>query len=407
MYDQKEYTAARELFATIPDYRDTGDIVARMDEDIACNDYIDRFSEYGDSVERVERLSRGLIDYASSIRDNCVNKVSSDSTDLYTKDSYGEFYEDPNTALTVYYWSDDFKQAKDDIISERTTADGQYEALRNLPASLSECAAKAYVMQSACSALADLATDMTGDFSIVEEKAKEAEGQFDTAIDEFRQSIPGKIAIDTGAAGADGTEAETAPAGAETEAETASAAAETAPAAVGTEAETVPAFTETEAETTPAAGTEAETVPVFAETEAETTPAAGIEAETEATHAEAQLTFAGTEPAAAETEAETYPTGVQTEAETIPATAETEAETMPASAGTEAETESETDTAIPKPLPGFAGTEAETKTETETDILAINISELVNGSITAPNKPQAPSWEFKIGGIPLLNVTPF
>ena len=274
LYEQKEYTAARGLFATIPGYNDVNEIVAKMDKDLEYNDYIDRLAEYGSGAADAQMLSAALIENAAQIWENCSSQVSDEATDPYTKDSYGDFYEDPNTALTVYQWSDEFKQIKHDIISGKAIVDGQYESLKNLPGSLSECAAKAFVMQSAYSALADLSLDMSGDFSVVEEKAKEMEETFDNALDDFKLSIPEKIMLDPASAAEAfaETEAETEPVIAQTEAETspviAQTEAETAPVAVQTEAETAPVIVQTEAETAPViAQTEAETAPVVAQTE--------------------------------------------------------------------------------------------------------------------------------------------
>ena len=290
LYENQEYKAARELFATIPGYSDVNDIVARMDADAEYNNYIGHLTEFGRSAADVEQLGCDLIDETTVIWNNCVNKVSSDETDRYTKNSYGEFHEDPNTALTVYYWGDEYAQTRDSITNGRILADGQFELLKNSSVNLSDCVVKAFAVQDAYSDLIDLSMDMRGDFDAHADEAKEKESAFDAAYGEFIASIPEKMRID-------------APAAAETEAET----------------ETGLTF----------AGTEAETTPAAAETEAETAPApAGTEAETEA---RTSLTFAGTEaetmPAVAETEAETAPAPAGTEAETIPVTAETEAET--------------------------------------------------------------------------------
>ena len=123
LYEKKEYTAAKELFVTIPDYKDVPVLVAKMDEDLAYNDYIDRLAEYGSSVENVKQLSSGLINDAAAIWENCKNQQSDEVTDKYTKDAYGEFYKDPDTALTVYYWSDEYAAKKENLIAEKTAAD--------------------------------------------------------------------------------------------------------------------------------------------------------------------------------------------------------------------------------------------------------------------------------------------
>ncbi len=264
LYEQKQYTAARELFVTIPDYSDVNEIVAKMDADIAYNDSIDQLAEYGSGAERVAALSSSLIDRKADIWNKCANQESSEETDPYTKDSYGEFHEDPNTALTVFSWSDEYAQAKDEIISERLLADGQYEALKNLPASLSECAGKAYAMHSASSSLADLALDTTGDITVSAEAAKELNEAFDSAYESFGPTIPEKILMDADAALTAETEAEIIP--------TAETEAEIAPATAETEAEIAPVKAETEAEIIPTAETEAEAAPLTAQTEAEIVP---------------------------------------------------------------------------------------------------------------------------------------
>ena len=283
LYKRKEYDAARELFATIPDYKDVEEIVAKMESNTSFNDYIDRLSQYGDSVENMKELSSSLIHNAAEIWENCRNKTDSAATDKYTKNSFGEFHEDPDTALTAYYWSDEFAGIRDSIITEKISADGQFEYLKELPADLSDCTAKVFVLHSTGSSLADLALDMSGDITAVRAGAEEVESSFDTALEEFRLAIQEKR--EAGPAAFTGVETE-----AETGAEEGPAPAETVPAVIAaeTEAETMPVTTGTEAETAPAAiaaGTEAETAPavIAAGTEAETTPAAiaaGTEAET-------------------------------------------------------------------------------------------------------------------------------
>jgi hypothetical protein len=47
------------------------------------------------------------------------------------------------------------------------------------------------------------------------------------------------------------------------------------------------------------------------------------------------------------------------------------------------------------------------ETETESHVPAINLQDLLNGSSAVPGKQQAPDWKFRIGGVPLLNVSSF
>ena len=220
LYENQEYKAARELFATIPGYSDVNDIVARMDADAEYNNYIGHLTEFGRSAADVEQLGCDLIDETTVIWNNCVNKVSSEETDRYTKNSYGEFHEDPNTALTVYYWGDEYAQTRDSITNGRILADGQFELLKNSSVNLSDCVVKAFAVQDAYSDLIDLSMDMRGDFDAHADEAKEKESAFDAAYGEFMASIPEKMRID-------------APAAAETEAET---EAETSLMFAGTEA---------------------------------------------------------------------------------------------------------------------------------------------------------------------------
>ena len=198
LYDAKEYTQARGMLAGIADYKDAGDMIAAMDADIAYNDAVDSLTRYGFYAESVEKMACSLIDDISDVWYNSSYENSSYTTDAFTRDPSGEFYDDV-TALGNFYQSDAYAYLQEGILTGSEEVDALYASLEDAPERLADCVEKAGEVQSAYTDLVDFALNADGSLASVTLEARSKNSAFETAYAQFKESIPKKITIDPSA----------------------------------------------------------------------------------------------------------------------------------------------------------------------------------------------------------------
>lgn len=199
LVDQGEYTAANELYSDIQDYKDVKDIQTKMKDDIAYNDYIDNALKFAFCAESTVILADDLLDDITSIWYNSIYEKDSYSTDEYTKNAQGEFYDDFNMALMIYFMSDDYEWAEEKIKENRELADKYYLKLKNVPENLKDYAQKVSAVQSTYNTMVEFALNPDGSYTSVSEGMNVKRESFDTAYNNFKMATPEKKTINASA----------------------------------------------------------------------------------------------------------------------------------------------------------------------------------------------------------------
>lgn len=196
LFEDKEYSQALELLEPIEDYSDAAALIDQMNADYEFNTYIDTLKKYGFFANSVENLGIELIDDVRSIWYNCIYEEDSYLTDEYTKDSRGNFYDDFNTALFVYFSSDDYSRQEEKIEEGRAQVDDLFNSVKKLPDELKECGTKAAALQTAFTSVIDFSLNIEGSLSSATDSARAKHDTFNTAYSDFKLSIPDKKVID-------------------------------------------------------------------------------------------------------------------------------------------------------------------------------------------------------------------
>lgn len=168
----------------------------KRQEAIQYNEYVDNFRQFGFMAESGELLSYDLLDNITKIWYNCIYEEDSYFTDQYTKDSNGNFYDDFNTALMMYMWSDSYSSDEEDIENCQKKVAEYYSKLKNAPEDFEKCTDKAAAVQSAFTSLVDFSLNVEGNYKSVVDTAREKKDDFDKAYTDFKLAIPDKKEIE-------------------------------------------------------------------------------------------------------------------------------------------------------------------------------------------------------------------
>lgn len=96
---------------------------------------------------------------------NTIYEKSSTTTDAYTKNSAGSFYDDFNTSLLMLMWSDEFEAKTDSIRSSQTRVEAAMKELQNPPADQQNAYAALLSLYDSYIEITNLALDPTGNLS--------------------------------------------------------------------------------------------------------------------------------------------------------------------------------------------------------------------------------------------------
>ena len=96
---------------------------------------------------------------------NTIYEKSSSTTDAYTKNSAGVFYDDFNTSLLMLMWSDDFKAKTDKIRNSQTQVEAAMKELQNPPADQQNAYTALLSLYDSYIELTNLALDPQGNLS--------------------------------------------------------------------------------------------------------------------------------------------------------------------------------------------------------------------------------------------------
>lgn len=195
LYKQREYDKAGELFSKIKDYKDVPDIQDQMKKDKEFNEYIDNVTKFGFFAESAVLQADDLLDDITSIWYNCIYGVDNYFTDKYTKDYKGDFFDDFNTALIAYFWSDDYSRAEENIKDNQTIVDDYYSKLKNAPEELKDLSSKVAKLQSSYTTMVEFALNPEGSYNSVAEGQHTKKEAFEMAYNDLKVSIPDKKII--------------------------------------------------------------------------------------------------------------------------------------------------------------------------------------------------------------------
>ncbi|MDY4139145.1 MAG: zinc ribbon domain-containing protein [Eubacteriales bacterium] len=96
---------------------------------------------------------------------NTIYEKSSSTTDAYTKNSAGSFYDDFNTSLMILMWSDEFESKTDSIRNSQTKVEAAMKELQNPPEDQQNAYAALLSLYDSYIEITNLALDPTGNLS--------------------------------------------------------------------------------------------------------------------------------------------------------------------------------------------------------------------------------------------------
>lgn len=170
-------------------------IQTKIKEDKKYNTYVDNLTNFGFIAESGEILSCDLLDKITKVWYNSIYKEDSYFTDKYTKDGSGNFWDDFNTSLMMYMFSDSYKADESDIKDCKKKVEELYKKLKDAPNGFEKAVDKAAAVQAAYSSLVDFSLDVEGNYTSVSEDARNKKEEFEKAYTDFKLSIPEKKKI--------------------------------------------------------------------------------------------------------------------------------------------------------------------------------------------------------------------
>lgn len=167
-------------------------IQTKEKEDKQYNSYVDNLTNFGFMAESGEILSCDLLDNITKIWYNSIYEEDSYFTDQYTKDGSGNFWDDFNTSLMMYMFSDSYKSDESDIKECKKKVEELYKKLKDAPEGFEKSVDKAAAVQAAYSSLVDFSLDVEGNYTSVSEDVRNKKEEFEKAYTDFKLSIPEK-----------------------------------------------------------------------------------------------------------------------------------------------------------------------------------------------------------------------
>lgn len=167
-------------------------IQTKIKEDKKYNAYVDNLTNFGFMAESGEILSCDLLDKITKVWYNSIYKEDSYFTDKYTKDGSGNFWDDFNTSLMMYMFSDSYKADESDIKDCKKKVEELYKKLKDAPNGFEKAVDKAAAVQAAYSSLVDFSLDVEGNYTSVSEDVRNKKEEFEKTYTDFKLSIPEK-----------------------------------------------------------------------------------------------------------------------------------------------------------------------------------------------------------------------
>lgn len=154
------------------------------------NDYINKANDYLTITSKGDDIALEYLEDTRAVWYNSIYEEDDYSTDRYTKDDSGEFYDDFNTAISHWYLSDKAKYAESNISDSISLADEKFKELKNPPEELDTLYVKMLEVQTSFSDITDFSLNPEGSYTSFVESARNKKDSFKTAYSAAKNIVP-------------------------------------------------------------------------------------------------------------------------------------------------------------------------------------------------------------------------
>ncbi len=195
LYEEGEYDAALQIIEGITLYEPAQELKEIMESELAYNQYLMELKTYGTAAQTASLRAGELLDAEMAVWYNSMYQKDDTSTDPYTKDENGVFYEDFNSALTAYYLSDAYAEKTAALQDARLQLEALHGNLSNPPEGLESAYGQASQVQAAFDAYADYAENLKGTYAEAAAQALSLNVAFNSQLNSLKDEMPERKVI--------------------------------------------------------------------------------------------------------------------------------------------------------------------------------------------------------------------
>jgi len=170
--------------------------LAQIERSKELNEFSEKMHLFGYLANIGAEDSNRILDKVLHIWRNSIYKKESDSTDNYTKDESGIFYDDFNIALYMYYSSAYYEATERGLKTLISEVSDLYAELNTVPEEYSECKQEIKDLYAAFTTVTNFALNTEGSYTVASETASNNKQAFEQQYTSFELEVPELIEIE-------------------------------------------------------------------------------------------------------------------------------------------------------------------------------------------------------------------